>query len=39
MYQSNYIMLAFVVSGEYYKDYDDVLGTLGITHFSEKQWV
>ena len=39
MYLSNYIMLAFVVSGEYYKDYDHVLGTLGISHFSEKQWV
>lgn len=25
--------------GEYYKDYHHVLGTLGISHFSEKQWI
>ena len=38
-YLTNYIMLSFIVCGEYYKDYDHVMGTLGIGHFSEKQWI
>ena len=38
-YLTNYILLAFIVCGEYYKDYDHVMGTLGISHFSEKQWI
>ena len=38
-YLSNYIMLSFIVCGEYYKNYDHVMGTLGIGHFSEKQWI
>ena len=38
-YLTNYILLAFIVCGQYYKDYDHVMGTLGISHFSEKQWI
>ena len=38
-YLTNYIILAFIVCGQYYKDYDHVMGTLGISHFSEKQWI
>ena len=38
-YLTNYILLTFIVCGLYYKDYDHVLGTLGISHFSEKQWI
>ena len=38
-YLTNYILLAFIVCGEYYKDYDHVMETLGISHFSEKQWI
>ena len=36
---TNYILLAFIACGEYYKDYDHVMGTLGIGHFSVKQWI
>ena len=35
----NYILLAFIVCGQYYKEYNHVMGTLGISHFSEKQWI
>ena len=38
-YLTNYIILAFIVCGQYYKDYDHVMGTLGISHFSKKQWI
>ena len=38
-YLTNYILLAFIVTGQYYKDYDHVMGTLGMSHFSEKQWI
>ena len=38
-YLTNYILLAFIVCGQYYKDYNHVMGTLGISHFSEKQWI
>ena len=38
-YLTNYILLAFIVCGQYYKDYDHVMGILGISHFSEKQWI
>ena len=38
-YLTNYVLLAFIACGEYYKDYDHVMGTLGIGHFSEKQWI
>ena len=38
-YLTNYILLAFIVCGQYYKDYDHVMGTLGMSHFSEKQWI
>ena len=38
-YLTNYVLLAFIAScGEYYKDHDHVMGTLGIGHFSEKRW-
>ena len=38
-YITNYILLAFIVCGQYYKDYNHVMGTLGMSHFSEKQWI
>ena len=38
-YLANYIILAFIVCGEYYKDYEHVMGTLGIGHFSPQQWI
>ena len=38
-YLTNYILLAFIVTGQYYKDYDHVMGTLGMSHFSKKQWI
>lgn len=37
-YLANYILLSFTVCGQYYKDYNHVLGTLEISHFSKKQW-
>lgn len=36
---TNYIMLTFIVCGEYYKDYDHIMGTLGIGHFTPQQWI
>ena len=38
-YLMNYILLEFIVWDEYYKDYDHAMETLGIRHFSEKQWI
>lgn len=38
-YLTNYILLAFIVCGEYYKDYEHVMGTLGIGHFTPQQWI
>ena len=35
---SNYVLLCFLLNGEYYKDYKHVLGTLGLAHFSKTQW-
>ena len=34
----NYVLLSFLLNGEYYKDYEHVLGTLGIGHLSKTQW-
>ena len=34
----NYVLLCFLVNGEYYKDYEHVLGTLGVGHLSKTQW-
>ena len=34
----NYVLLCFLLNGEYYKDYEHVLGTLGIAHLSKTQW-
>lgn len=36
---SIYILLAFIICGEYYKNYNHVMGGLGISHFNEKQWI
>ena len=38
-YLTNYVLLAFVTCGLYFKDYDHLMGTLGISHFSKKQWI
>ena len=38
-YLTNYVLLAFITCGLYYKDYDHLMGTLGISHFSKKQWI
>ena len=38
-YLTNYILLTFIACDECYKDYDHVMGTLGIGHFSVKQWI
>ena len=34
----NYVLLCFLLNGEYYKDYEHVLGTLGLAHLSKTQW-
>ena len=34
----NYVLMSFLLNGEYYKDYEHVLGTLGIGHLSKTQW-
>ena len=34
----NYVLLSFFLNGEYYKDYEHVLGTLGIGNLSKTQW-
>ena len=38
-YLTNYVLLAFITCGLYYKDYDHLMGTLGITHLSKKRWI
>ena len=38
-YLTNYVLLAFITCGLYYKDYDHLMGTLGISHFSKKQCI
>ena len=38
-YLTNYILLALIVCGQYYKDYDHVMGTLRISHCSERKWI
>ena len=37
----NYVLLYFLLNGEYYKDWEHVLGTfiyIGLTHLSKTQW-
>ena len=34
----NYLLLCFLVNGEYFEDYEHVLGTLGLAHLSKTQW-
>lgn len=34
----NYVLLCFLLNGEYYKDYEHVLGALGLAHLSKTQW-
>ena len=38
-YLTNYVLLAFITCGLYYKDYDHLMGTLGTTHLSKKRWI
>ena len=38
-YLTNYVLLAFITCRLYFKDYDHLMGTLGISHFSKKQWI
>lgn len=35
----NYVLLSFFLNGEYFKDYEHVLGTLGVGRLSESQWL
>ena len=35
----NFVLLSFFLNGEYFKDYQHVLGTLGLNHLSESQWL
>ena len=35
----NYLLLSFLLNGEYFKDYEHVLGTLGVGHLSKSQWI
>ena len=34
----NFIALSFLVSGQYFKDYHKIPGTLGLDHFSSTGW-
>ena len=34
-YLTNYVLLTFITCGLYYKDYDHLMGTLGISHFGK----
>ena len=35
----NYLLLSLLLNGEYFKDYEHVLGTLGVSHLSKSQWI
>ena len=35
----NYLLLSFLLNSEYFKDYEHVLGTLGVSHLSKSQWI
>lgn len=35
----NYLLLSFLLNGEYFKDYEHVLGILGVSHLSKSQWI
>ena len=35
----NFVALSFLVSGQYFKDYHKILGTLGLDHVSFTQWI
>ena len=35
----NFVALSFLVSGQYFKDYHKILGTLGLDHVSSTQWI
>ena len=37
-YLPNFVILSFVVSGQYFKDYANCLGGIGLGSLSEKQW-
>ena len=37
-YLPNFVILSFVVSGQYFKDYANCLGSIGLGSLSEKQW-
>ena len=35
----NYLQQTLLLNGEYFKDYEHVLGTLGFSHLSKSQWI
>ena len=35
----NYLLLSFLLNGEYFKGYEHVLGTPGVSHLSKSQWI
>ena len=35
----NFVALSFLVSGQYFKEYHKILGTLGLGHVSSTQWI
>ena len=38
-YLNNFVAIVFLICGEYYKDYEHILGTLGVERFSERQFI
>ena len=37
-WQPNYVLLCFLLNGEYCKDYEHILGALSLAHLSKTQW-
>ena len=35
----NFVALSFLANGQYFKDYHQILGTLGLDHVSFTQWI
>ena len=35
----NFVALSFLVNGQYFKDYERILGTLGVDHVCSAQWL
>ena len=36
---SNFVALSFLVSGQYFKDYHKILGTVALDHVNFTQWI